>query len=85
MTPVRPAARLLPRRSATAGALARGLKNALTSAPRGELNLMSGCGGLGEPCEAISAHGYKGIEKETVAAISAWILDPTRDPNRPKQ
>ncbi|MBF0513108.1 MAG: alpha/beta hydrolase [Desulfovibrionaceae bacterium] len=61
------------------------LQSALTGAARSEIILMSGGGGAGDPCEALSAHGYSGIEKETVSAISAWILDPNRGPDRPRQ
>lgn len=29
--------------------------------------------GRGQPCEAQSAHGYVGVERETVLAMRAWI------------
>lgn len=34
---------------------------------------MDGGISVGDPCEAYAYHGYNGIEKETVAAIKAWI------------
>ena len=61
------------------------LRGALTRAPRGELILLSGGGGMDDPCGALSTHGYNGIERDAVNAISAWILDPSRGPDRPNQ
>jgi hypothetical protein len=29
--------------------------------------------GRGKPCEAHSAHGYEGVERETVAAMRTWV------------
>jgi pimeloyl-ACP methyl ester carboxylesterase len=46
----------------------------VTSAPRKDL--ISFAGGdppITEPCEALSRHGYLGIENKVVAAIGAWI------------
>lgn len=34
---------------------------------------MDGGISVGDPCEAFAHHGYNGIERETVAAIKAWI------------
>jgi len=34
---------------------------------------MEGGISVGDPCEAYAYHGYNGIERETVAAIKAWI------------
>ena len=50
------------------------LKTALTKAPR--LEVLSFSGGLppkSKPCEAMSAHGFYGIEPEVVTRISQWI------------
>jgi hypothetical protein len=46
----------------------------LTQAPRRELITMEG--GLpprSKPCDALSAHGYLGIEDKVVAAVAGWI------------
>lgn len=34
---------------------------------------MEGDIAVGDSCEAFAHHGYKGIERETVAVIKAWI------------
>jgi hypothetical protein len=34
---------------------------------------------LSEPCEALSRHGYLGIEREVVGAIADWIKAKCRD------
>jgi len=50
------------------------IKAALTASPRSEVILMSG--GLpdkSDPCEAFSAHGFYGIEAETVQRIVDWM------------
>lgn len=38
-----------------------------------EFIAMEGGISVGDPCEAFAHHGYNGIEKETMAAIKAWI------------
>jgi len=38
-----------------------------------ELITMEGGFSEGDPCEAYSHHGYRGIERETMAAIKQWI------------
>ncbi|MBI4593428.1 MAG: alpha/beta hydrolase, partial [Candidatus Rokubacteria bacterium] len=30
-----------------------------------------------EPCEALSAHGFLGLDAEVVAAVAAWITGAT--------
>ncbi len=39
-----------------------------------DLILMEGGVSVGKPCEAVAHHGFNGIEKETVARITAWML-----------
>jgi hypothetical protein len=49
----------------------------LTNAPVKKFILLSGGGGAsGPPCEALHYHGYIGMEKEAVEAITGWIRDP---------
>jgi predicted alpha/beta-hydrolase family hydrolase len=51
-----------------------GLMNAFTRAPRRELVAVSGgAPPMSEPCEALSRHGYLGIEDQVVTAITRWI------------
>jgi len=51
-----------------------GLMQRFTHAPRKELIAVSGGSEpLSDPCEALSRHGYIGIEAEVVAAIAKWI------------
>ena len=53
------------------------LKAALTGASR--VDVLSFSGGLppkSKPCEALSAHGFYGIEPEVVSRISQWIKAP---------
>jgi hypothetical protein len=38
-----------------------------------ELLRMEGGASIGDACQALSYHGYNGIEAETMAAIKAWI------------
>ena len=45
----------------------------LTATSRKELIAFSGGESVGEPCEALSYHGYNGLEKEVVARIAAWL------------
>jgi pimeloyl-ACP methyl ester carboxylesterase len=50
------------------------IKAALSRAPRSDIMLMSG--GLppkSRPCEARSAHGYFGVEAETIQRIADWM------------
>jgi pimeloyl-ACP methyl ester carboxylesterase len=50
------------------------LLDALDSAPRKELIAFEGGDmTLSEPCQALSRHGYIGIEDKVVAAIADWI------------
>jgi hypothetical protein len=50
------------------------LMERFTHAPRKELITVSGGSTpLSEPCEALSRHGYIGIEDEVVGKIAAWI------------
>ena len=37
------------------------------------LTVRGGGPGRGEPCEAQSAHGYAGVERETVRAMRGWV------------
>ena len=56
------------------GSAAAGLGR-LSAAPTKQLVVVSG-GMLkprSDPCEALSQHGYYGIEDQVVAAIAAWI------------
>lgn len=50
---------------------------ALENAPAKKLMLLSGGGGAsGPPCEPMHYHGYIGMEREAVDAITAWMRDP---------
>ncbi len=50
------------------------LLKAFKSAPRKELIAVEGGDTtLSEPCEALSRHGYIGIEDKVVAAVAGWI------------
>lgn len=46
---------------------------ALTNAPAKELLLVSGGDSRGDPCGALSHHGYLGIENQVVPPTIAWI------------
>lgn len=46
---------------------------ALTNAPAKELLLVSGGDNRGDPCGALSHHGYLGIENQVVPPTIAWI------------
>ena len=46
---------------------------ALTNAPAKELLLVSGGDSRGDPCGALSHHGYLGIENQVVTPVVAWI------------
>jgi pimeloyl-ACP methyl ester carboxylesterase len=50
-----------------------GLKNA---SPR-KLIMVNGGNPAGDPCEALHYHGYNGIEKSTVEAITTWMKSPS--------
>ncbi len=66
----------MPRVAAGAAA---DIARALTRAPRKDVVVMDG--GLpaqSEPCEALSAHGYLGIEAQVVGTIVRWIRDSAR-------
>jgi len=41
---------------------------------------MDGGISVGDPCEAFAYHGYNGIERETIAAIKAWIRQDAQGP-----
>lgn len=45
----------------------------LTNAPAKELLLVSGGDSRGNPCGALSHHGYLGIENQVVPPVVAWI------------
>jgi pimeloyl-ACP methyl ester carboxylesterase len=54
----------------------------LKNAPVKKLLLVEGgSGARGNPCEALHWHGYIGMEKEAVDAITGWIRNPM--PERP--
>lgn len=57
-------------------ALAPGLMDKFTAAPRKELIALSGGTSKGDPCEARAYHGYNGLETEVVGRIAAWITAP---------
>jgi hypothetical protein len=51
-----------------------GLMDAFDHVPKKELIAVSGgAPPRGDPCEAMSRHGYIGIEDQVVTAIGAWI------------
>jgi pimeloyl-ACP methyl ester carboxylesterase len=53
------------------------LLGALKQAPRRELITMEGGQpARSRPCEALSAHGFLGLDDTVVAAITAWITAP---------
>ena len=50
------------------------LLSRFTSAPRKQLIAFEGgATPISDPCEALSRHGYIGLEDKVVAAIAAWI------------
>jgi dienelactone hydrolase len=49
------------------------LMNKLGAVPRKELIALRGGENHGDPCEALSYHGYNGLESDVVARIAAWI------------
>jgi len=50
------------------------IKNGLVNAPAVELKMFSGGREQSNPCEAMSYHGYLGIEDEVVNAIATFVL-----------
>ncbi len=55
---------------------------AVKNAPAKKFILLTGGGGAsGPPCEALHYHGYVGMEREAVDAITAWMRNPF--PERP--
>lgn len=52
------------------------LMERLTTPPRKELITFDGGISTGDPCEARAYHGYNGIERKVVEAISTWITKP---------
>jgi pimeloyl-ACP methyl ester carboxylesterase len=53
---------------------ANALKSALTASPKVEIELFDGGDRpRAEPCEAMSRHGYLGLEGKVVDAIARWI------------
>jgi hypothetical protein len=53
---------------------------ALKNAPAKRFILLTGGGGASGPwCEALHFHGYIGMEREAVDAITAWMRDPLPD------
>lgn len=51
-----------------------GLMSHLGGSPRKELIMFSGGVTDGDPCEALSHHGYNGIEFEVVKRMAGWML-----------
>lgn len=47
----------------------------LVNAPRKQLIAISGGESSGDPCEALSHHGFNGVEPSTVRKIGDWIAD----------
>lgn len=45
------------------------------------LTVRGGGPSQGSPCEAFSAHGYVGVERETVLAMRAWVKSGTVPPD----
>lgn len=50
------------------------LMSKLAPVPRKELITFRGGENRGDPCEALSYHGYNGLESDVVARIAAWML-----------
>jgi hypothetical protein len=57
----------------SAPADAPGLLAAMPASPRKELILVDSSAIQSEPCEAMSPHGYLGIEASVIQRIAAWI------------
>jgi hypothetical protein len=49
------------------------LMGKLTATPRKELITFRGGENQGDPCEAMSYHGYNGLEQDVVGRIAAWV------------
>ena len=49
------------------------LMNKLSATPRKELVTFRGGENHGDPCEALSYHGFNGLEKDVVKRIAAWL------------
>jgi dienelactone hydrolase len=49
------------------------LMEKLAATPRKELITFRGGENQGDPCEALSYHGYNGLEKDVVTRIGSWI------------
>lgn len=53
------------------------LLGALTAAPRRQLlTFQGGDPPRSTPCEALSAHGFLGLDAQVVAGIAGWIRRP---------
>src|SRR6185503_5986828 len=50
------------------------LMSKLSGASKKELVTFRGGESHGDPCEALSYHGYNGLEKEVVERIAAWMM-----------
>jgi len=58
---------------------AAGIKAALKSSPKAEVQMVSGgLPPISDACEAKSEHGFYGIEDQVVAQISGWIKSNTK-------
>jgi len=53
--------------------LAPTLLDQFTQAPRKQFLVFSGGDSLGDPCEAMSHHGFRGIEGDVVGQAMAWM------------
>ena len=52
---------------------AQNLANAMAASPRKQVILVASSAIQGDPCEALSPHGYLGIEGSVVQQIASWI------------
>src|ERR1700680_1249382 len=53
---------------------ARRFKQLLTRADRVDIRLLEGgVGGMSDPCEARSHHGFFGIDEEVVRTVANWL------------
>ena len=50
------------------------MMNKLAKTPKAELISITGGQIRGDPCEAMTYHGFNGMEAEVVGAISRWVL-----------
>jgi len=53
---------------------------ALSRSPRKEVVYLHSIVSGGQPCEAMSPHGYGDIEAEAVERITEWIVTTTNEP-----